>query len=231
MAAKKKNAAESPAPVASKDEAKEQIAAPEEKVIGVVSAFLEDMERSPVVINNYNSAEVKHALDDALRRILVEDYKFAEDHSYTDMKLLMGYAACFFAAGATAYSHFVPYPECRLVLIISVAAYFLLNSAMFLYAVKVEKEVIFVGTKKDPTGSDPDQKIVVSSRNKRFTPDYSLSIQIQVKGSKGKKTKESRPLSLSKNVGAWFDVAGELAADIFYKDISDLLKQDGLKLN
>ncbi|KAJ3103490.1 Signal peptidase complex subunit 2 [Phlyctochytrium planicorne] len=192
-----------------------------------------DLDRNPVVINHYNSAEVKHALDDALRRILVEDYKFVEDHSHTDRKLLMGYAACLFAAGATLYSHFHPYPDCRPVLIVSVIAYFLLNGAMFFYAVKVEKEIIFVGVKKDATGSEPDQHVTVSSRNRRFTPDYSLSIELKQRAkakSSGKKTKEIPALKLSKNVGAWFDVDGELAADVFYTDVTSLLQKVDFKM-
>ncbi|KAJ3195722.1 hypothetical protein HK101_011234 [Irineochytrium annulatum] len=197
----------------------------------VSSPYLDDMAKNPVVINHYNSAEVKHALDDSLRRILVEDYKFKEDHTHTDRKLIMGYTACLFAAGSTLYSHLVPYPDCRLVLIVSVAAYFILNGLMLGYAVKVEKEVIFVGYQKEK-----NMKIVVSSVNKRFTPDYSLTLKLTgmdgtAKTSLPRRNRKVGSLTMAKNVGSWFDVDGELAADVFHFDVSTLLASDAVSVS
>ncbi|KAI8855093.1 microsomal signal peptidase 25 kDa subunit-domain-containing protein [Chytridium lagenaria] len=172
------------------------------------SPFLEDMTGTPSFINHYNSAEVKHgALDDALRRTI----KFVEDHSHTDRKLFMGYAACLFAVGATVYSHFVPYPECRLVLIISVISYFPSQRChVFLRRQGGERGDILLEARKDSVGLDPDQKVVVSSRNKRFTPDYSLSIQLRIEGGKGKKGKGiSAALVVEECWVAGFDVEGE----------------------
>ncbi|KAJ3416782.1 Signal peptidase complex subunit 2 [Chytridiales sp. JEL 0842] len=104
----------------------------------------------PITIDTYNGAEVKHTLDDAVCRILADELGYKENHRHTDIKLVLGYTACLIAGGATAYSYFIPFPDCKDVLLGSVIAYFVLNGIMLLYALYVEQDVVFVGNKKDP---------------------------------------------------------------------------------
>ncbi|KAJ3326890.1 Signal peptidase complex subunit 2 [Blyttiomyces sp. JEL0837] len=235
MAVTRKNAAakdEVPSTTTADEVAAKQEQHETDAVSKPTSLFLEDMEKNPIVINNYNAAEVKHTLDDSIRRILVDDYGYSEDHTHTDRKLIMGYGACLFAAGATIYSYFIPYPECKLVLIVSVAAYFLMNGAMLLYALYVEKECVFLGIKRDPLKLEADKKVTVNSHYKRFSSDYSFTLEFDppLPSSGGKKgTKGKKSVTLSKSVGSWFDVDGEFAANVFHQDIVDLLGP-GLKL-
>jgi hypothetical protein len=48
------------------------------------------------------------------------------------------------------------------------------------------------------------------------------------KGGQQKGTKDV--VSLTKSVGAWFDVAGEFAVEVFYRDVTSLLSKEGLKI-
>jgi hypothetical protein len=77
---------------------------------------------APIVIDNYNAAELKHTLDDTICRVLAEDFHYKVNHTHTDRKLLLGYTACLIAGAATAYSYFVPFPECKPVLAACVIA-------------------------------------------------------------------------------------------------------------
>ncbi|KAJ3106574.1 hypothetical protein HDU96_008192, partial [Phlyctochytrium bullatum] len=120
------------------------------------------------------------------------------------------------------------------VLLVSAALYFILNGLMFLYAVRIEKEVIFVGYRKDKLGvakmfQEGDRHITVSSRNKRFTSVYSLNMEISVAG--GGAGKKATTASLVKDVGFWFDVNGLFIAEDFYSDIRAMLSRDGFKFD
>ncbi|KAI8815157.1 microsomal signal peptidase 25 kDa subunit-domain-containing protein [Cladochytrium replicatum] len=200
------------------------------------SLFLEDAAKNPLTINHYNGAEVKHTLDDAVRRILVDDYSFVENFKHVDTRLLLGYLAVVCAGFGTLYSYLVPFPKCKPVLAVSVVAYFIFNGLMMLFASFVEKDTVFMGVKKDASRIDPDVHATASSELKRFSSDYSLTINISKGGShhekgKGSKSAKSSHISLKRNIGVWFDVEGRFAADAFYRDFTSQLSSDFLKQN
>ncbi|KAJ3088780.1 Signal peptidase complex subunit 2 [Quaeritorhiza haematococci] len=228
------------------------------------SPFLDWAVKNPMIINTCNAAEIKHTVDDCLKRIpkiayilarkvalpiLIDDFKFDEDHTHIDRKLLMGYGACFFAAYASLYSYFVPFPHCKSVLLVSVVAYFILNGAMLLYAFYVEKDVVFTGVKKDPLGLDPDQTLVVSTVGNRFSSEYTIRMTLTIpdrtqNSGKGKKTPSTQKGKggaagigksvtdqLVLSVGRWFDVEGQFAAVPFHQDVVELVRGDKLKIS
>ncbi|KAI8811686.1 microsomal signal peptidase 25 kDa subunit-domain-containing protein [Cladochytrium replicatum] len=200
------------------------------------SLFLDDAAKNPIVINHYNGAEVKHTLDDAARRILVDDYTFVENYKHVDNRLLLGYLAVVCAGLGTLYSYLVPFPKCKPVLAVFVVAYFIFNGLMMLYASFVEKDTVFMGVKKDPSRIDPDVHATASSELKRFSTDYSLTLDISRGGSnagkgKGSKSSKSSRVTLKRNIGVWFDVEGRFAADAFYRDLTSQLSADFLKQN
>ncbi|KAJ3068364.1 Signal peptidase complex subunit 2 [Podochytrium sp. JEL0797] len=182
----------------------------------VQSAFVASLEQKPVIINNYNIAEVKHALDDAVRKILAMDHKFVENHTHTDLKLLLGFTSCFFAIGGALYGHFNDFQESKLIVLVCVVVYSILNGAMLGYGMFIEKDVVFVGTRKDPIiRTDPIEKVIVNAKCKKATAEYTVTVHVT-----GKKELKN---TMTKSFGAWFDEDGELVAENLAGDISSLL--------
>ncbi|TPX62522.1 hypothetical protein PhCBS80983_g00256 [Powellomyces hirtus] len=203
------------------------------------SVFCAEQATHPVIINNSNDSEMKHTLDDALKRVLVQDFKFTEIHTHIDRRLLLGFASVAFAAYASVYSYIVPFPECKPVLLVCVAAYFILNGALMLYIQHVEQNVIFQGVRRDPLGLEPDQKIVVRTSHEPFTPEYTVifnsgsdqavaSAGAAVKQTKAKKS--SGTVTLVKSFGEYFDVEGRLAPEVFVKHIAGAVNACGMKI-
>ncbi|KAJ3239627.1 hypothetical protein HDU81_005608 [Chytriomyces hyalinus] len=176
------------------------------------SAFAALLDATPVTVNNYNIAEVKHALDDSVRKILTKDHKFIEDNTHVDRKLLLGFSSCFFAIGGALYGHFNDFQESKLLVTIAIVLYSILNSSMLLYTWFVEKDTIFVGVRK---GNGSDEKILVSAKCNKAKAEYFVKLTIS-----GKKTVSN---AFTKSFGTWFDVDGELAADVLVRDVGSLL--------
>ncbi|KAI9345153.1 microsomal signal peptidase 25 kDa subunit-domain-containing protein [Zopfochytrium polystomum] len=244
--------------------------------------FLADLQGQPIVINHYSWPDVKHTLDDSIRRILADDLNFTEDNTHTDRRLLLGYSACVFSASATAYSFLVPFNDSKPVIVAAVVAYCLLNAAMIAYAFLVERDCIFVGhlveeeeeedddgevvdggdarkKKKNKSKEGRRTRVVATSAVARTKGEYSFSIAFdpprnaaaaagdanaqppstgkqkrgggggahhskQQQQQKQQKQQKQQPPSLTRSVGAWFDVEGEFAADVFYRDVMDVVE-------
>ncbi|KAJ3030360.1 UNVERIFIED_CONTAM: hypothetical protein HDU68_009285 [Siphonaria sp. JEL0065] len=203
------------------------------------SAFLETLEKSPVVINNYNIAEVKHALDDAVRKILIHDHKFVENHAHVDRKLFLGFSSCFFAIGGALYGHFNDFQESKPLVFLCIVLYSLLNGGMLLYGMVVEKDIVFVGTRKDDlvrtvspfyytsclkgrglfiassVKKDPKEVVVVTAKCKKATAEYTFTLKLSGK----KEITNTRTQSF----GAYFDEEGELVGEPLVRDVGSLL--------
>lgn len=107
-------------------------------------------ERYPLKVNLLGIADVKIALDDAIRSILIDEGHFAEDNTHSNRKLILGYVAVVVALVSSAYSYFVPFSDSKALLGKGVFTYFVLVSVMWLYGLVVEKDCLFVGTQSDP---------------------------------------------------------------------------------
>ena len=100
-------------------------------------------------VNLLSLADVKSALDDAVRSILIDEALFAEDHTHSNRKLVLGYVAAFVALVSSAYSFYFPFVVSKGLLGKGVVTYFALVLAMWLYSLFVEKECLFVGMLSD----------------------------------------------------------------------------------
>ncbi|KAI8587792.1 microsomal signal peptidase 25 kDa subunit-domain-containing protein [Geranomyces variabilis] len=215
----------------------------------VPSAFCVDLASNPIIVNNSSDSELKHALDDALKKVLVQDFSFIENHTHTDTRLLLGYASVLFAAIASAYSYVVPFPECKPVLAVCVAAYFVLNGAMVGYTTFVEGNVIFRGVRKDVLGLDPDEYITVRTTHEQFSSDVKIEFFFGNDTSKtaaptsaaGKKAASAAAqakkgaavaaagsragvVTLVKSFGAYYDVDGRLSGEALMRDVAGVLR-------
>jgi len=128
----------------------------------------------PVKINKWDGNAAKNALDDAVRKLLSERFGYIERTHFIDIRLFLATIAVGFALFALLWDWLHPFPKSKFVLIICVAAYFLLMSALQLYTMFVEKGTFYVAVDEDPTGTKGDSYWSFSSTLKRFDHMYTL---------------------------------------------------------
>ncbi|KXS10583.1 SPC25-domain-containing protein [Gonapodya prolifera JEL478] len=133
-------------------------------------------EHHPIKLIPNNPADLRLTLDDSIRGILLEDYKFREDNTHADRKLVTGYLACFIAALAGAYSTLVnpDFQETRPLMLVSVISFFILYVGFQWYMLYVEQNTIFVGEQRDELGFEPPKYLHISSENERYSTSYKL---------------------------------------------------------
>lgn len=176
----------------------------------------------PVKVDKWNATTVKNALDDAVRMIMTKHFKYDENHTLMDQRLVICTVACLFAGTALVYDYLRPFPESRLVLLVCVVSYFLLMGVLTLYTTYVERNHFLIVHQKDPAGVDPDKVWTIDSCMKRFDDMYTLSLLFE-----DKQNNLYQESSFTKSVGCWFDENGELVGENFLKDVAAL--HDGLK--
>ncbi|KAJ3021904.1 hypothetical protein HKX48_007485 [Thoreauomyces humboldtii] len=208
-----------------------------------------DYVTTPVIVNSSNATDMKYALDDAFKKVLIQDLKFTEIHTHTDTRLLIGFAAVAFSAYASVYSYVVPFPECKLILLGCVIAYFTLNSILMLYATFVEKNVVFQGVRKDPLGIEYDERISLRVTHEPFAANYTAVFEsvaapsrvakanvptissVKRKGGLNAKAgKQSGVVTLTKSFGDYFDVEGRLAPEVVARHVAASVSGCGMKL-
>uniref|UniRef100_A0A0K8RKW3 Signal peptidase complex subunit 2 n=1 Tax=Ixodes ricinus TaxID=34613 RepID=A0A0K8RKW3_IXORI len=171
----------------------------------------------PVKVDKWDGSAVRNALDDAVKKIMTEKYKYVENPRLTDGRL----AICTVAVGAAMFAllwdYLYPFPESRCVLIGCVLSYFFLMGVLTLYTSFLEKGIFLVAVQKDPSGLDPDSVWTVSSSLKRFDDVYHLQLQYR-----DGKTRATREAKLDKSIALWFDEAGNLLFDAFEPQLCKL---------
>ncbi|XP_033099787.1 probable signal peptidase complex subunit 2 [Anneissia japonica] len=171
----------------------------------------------PVTIAKWDGAAVKNSLDDAVRKIMKEKYKYEENFKLVDIRLVICTVSCIFAMFALAWDYFYPFPESCTVLFICVVSYFIMMGILTFYTAYIEKSHFLVTHEKDQAGIDPDNVWVVDSCLKRFDDMYTLEIHF-TNGT----SKVERESSLTKSVSSWFDESGTLQLELFEKDVQSL---------
>ncbi|KAF9189531.1 hypothetical protein BGZ51_005604 [Haplosporangium sp. Z 767] len=184
-----------------------------------------------IKVDKSNLLDLKNACDDALKEYLESNAGYKQSHKHTDIKLVLGYLGCAFAAAGSYYGYIHPFelPETKFWTGVSVVLYYLFNALMMVYAYFVEKETIFTGSKSTPNGT---QTITVSSAVRNYNPYYDLDIRMNISGSSTvsssssstvSKTKKSTHQQFSTAFRYWFDEDGVLAQDLFEADLSKFL--------
>ncbi|RWS21225.1 putative signal peptidase complex subunit 2-like protein [Leptotrombidium deliense] len=179
----------------------------------------ESDEKEEVKIDKWDGTALKNTLDDTVRKIFTEKYKYVECHKLMDIRLTICVTAVSAAMFALVYDYFNPFPASKIVLITCVLTYFTLMGILTLYTTMVEKGIFLVVKSTDVVGMDPPKVFTVSSYLKRFDDIYTLSIEFT--DGRGSKPVE---VSLSKSVANWFDENGILV-DRFENDVTDLHSQ------
>ncbi|KAI0074089.1 SPC25-domain-containing protein [Panus rudis PR-1116 ss-1] len=125
-----------------------QTEAPSLSELLVAAAEADRLEEEEVKVNNASITEMKHACDDALKRFLSRPELFKQIYTHTDVRLALGWASVFVAAGTGLYGYKVDFEESKHVVWFGVILYVTLTICQTLYAYFVEKDTVFVGRRK-----------------------------------------------------------------------------------
>ncbi|KAG0197118.1 hypothetical protein BGX28_009373 [Mortierella sp. GBA30] len=180
-----------------------------------------------IKVDKSSLPDLKSACDDALKEYLESKAGYRQSHRHTDIKLVLGYIGCAFAAAGSYYGYIHPFelPATKFWTFVSVVLYYLCNVLMMAYAYLVEKNIVFTGSKVTPNGT---QTISVGSSVKGYNPYYDLEVHMDFSGSSSSpssssKTRKSTHQQFSTAFRYWFDEDGVLAQDLFEADIAKFL--------
>jgi hypothetical protein len=182
----------------------------------------------PVKVNNGNQIELKNAVDDHIKKYLTTSLGLVQNHTHTDIKLVLGYVACIFAGVASWYGYVNSFEESKFLTTVCVAAYFGLNTVALLYGMFAEKDALFVGSKA-VTG----ESVRIDANLKRYSDKYSLTFHRlpNTMDTKEPKLTGKKPLqhNLTRSFGAWFDEDGVLVEKTLEKDLREGLETIGVR--
>ncbi|KAK4103179.1 SPC25-domain-containing protein [Parathielavia hyrcaniae] len=162
------------------------------------------MAASQEKITVYNLADLKNTSDDAIPNYL-NSLGFAQSHRLTDVRLALGYSAFALAAACFAWDYKFGFDSTKQFTAAAVALYTLLNGALTLWVVYVERGTVYVGTA--PRGGET---VRVSTATKKNVPTYHVTVEVTGKGGKGLET-----LKISRAFTEWFDGVGRFVAAPF----------------
>ncbi|KAI9591475.1 microsomal signal peptidase 25 kDa subunit-domain-containing protein [Syncephalis fuscata] len=166
-----------------------------------------------VIVNKLSLSELRYASDDAVKEYLNEKRKYQQVHRHTDIKLLLGYAACAVALGDFLYGWKKPFEQFRTVSAISVSVYVILSLAAALYTYFVEDKNIYIGKRGHET-------IRMDVEVKDAKPIYHVNVVREL--TDGNEV-DRRERTLAKPFTDWFDVNGLLVRERLELDIASLL--------
>lgn len=121
-------------------------------------------EETETKVDKWDWNAVKNALDDSIRKFIVSQNGFKEDHSLMNGRLLISTIGVLFSAYAIVYDYLHPFPESRTVLIACVLLYFITIGILTLYTAFLEKTCF--ATAKQTVGSDKPNFWKISSKQK-----------------------------------------------------------------
>lgn len=171
----------------------------------------------PVKVDKWDGSAVKNALDDGVKKVFTEKFKYVESHYLMDGRLAISAIAVGAAMFALLWDYLHPFPQSRPVLIMCVVSYFILMGLLTLYTSFIEKGIFLVAIDKDQAGVDPDHVWKVSSSLKRFDDVYNLVVSFT-----DGVTKSTREASVQKSISCWFDENGTLLFDLFEPEVTKL---------
>jgi len=118
-----------------------------------------------VKVNKYDNSALKQTLDDAIIKYITEELGHQEDHSISNIKLVLGALGCILAV----VSHFypLPFPANKPLLLFCVVCYFC-SSGILQYITSYVQQDIILLTK----ASSPQPAIEVHTSMNKYEPDY-----------------------------------------------------------
>jgi len=150
----------------------------------------------------YSLNDLKNSTDDALAPYLTSlpsPYKFKQDHTFTNIRLALGYTAVLIA-GVTFYADWkLGWEATKSGTAGAVGAYFFLNALLTYWIMGVEEGRVFVGRREG------GQKLTLKSSVQKHKPVYKLKVRYEAPS--GKKWQDSE---IEAPFTTWFSQDGYL---------------------
>ncbi|KKA27623.1 hypothetical protein TD95_001723 [Thielaviopsis punctulata] len=150
-------------------------------------------------ISVYNLSDLKNTSDDAIPNYL-NSIKFKQVHFLADVRLGLGYAAVFIAAGCFAWDYKLGFDATKSYTAIAVALYAVLNGLMTLWSFFIEQHTVYEGMA--PDGS----KLTLGTRTTKGSPVYQVNATVVAPDGKTRRLEFEAPFA------SWFDEAGRFVA-------------------
>ncbi|KXX73387.1 Signal peptidase complex subunit SPC2 [Madurella mycetomatis] len=148
------------------------------------------------------SPDLKNTSDDAIPNYL-NSLSFRQSHHLTDVRLALGYSAFLLAGACFLWDYKLGFDSTKYLTAAAVAVYTLLNGALTLWILYVERGTVYEGTA--PSG----ETVRISTSTKKNVPTYYMTIEIGHKDGKKEKLEVSRAFT------EWFDAVGHFVAAPF----------------
>mmetsp|Transcript_5220 Transcript_5220/g.5985 ORF Transcript_5220/g.5985 Transcript_5220/m.5985 type:complete len:209 (-) Transcript_5220:44-670(-) len=197
--------------------------------MGQVLGLGKTKKKDKAAIQIDDPAVVKHALDDAFAKFIVEE-GYEEDVSWSNFKLVMGFTGVAFALLGQFYP--MPFPASRLFLAVCVVVYFILHTGLQFIIVCIDKDKIMFTYPKKTQGppssgkkkrakagvakADATKGLCIESNLTRYETDYTLTVSYRGGGG----PKYSKTLQITD----FFDTEGMFLPDAFNAAGKDILR-------
>ncbi|XP_066923754.1 signal peptidase complex subunit 2-like [Clytia hemisphaerica] len=167
-----------------------------------------------IKVEKWDGNALKHALDDAVRKIFTDDLKYIEKNTYVDVRLLLSFLGVAVAGYALIYDFLNPFPASKWVLAFCVISYFIFMTILTGFMTFVEKNIILLATQKEASGLDPDSTWTIQTSLKRFDDEFLIEM-IKDDGA----TKKTITGSLTSSVANYVDVNGVILVNKLKTDV------------
>jgi len=202
---------------------------PADRPTGPLSIITPPEDRFPVKVNNANVTELKIACDDAIKRYLSRPDLFNQIHLHTDVRLALGWASVFVAAGTGFYGYKVEFEKSKPVVWLGMILYVVLTTVQTLYAYFVEGSTVFIGKRKTFSKRIVTERITLSSATEPAAgskpPGYELSVTYVRSTSGGKSLLAKGKTRRVKGYNAFFDEKGTMDQEAFERWAGELVEQ------
>ncbi|KDQ58473.1 hypothetical protein JAAARDRAFT_34280 [Jaapia argillacea MUCL 33604] len=195
--------------------------------LSLLNLALSPSERDEVKVNNSNLTDLKNACDDAVKRFLSRPDLFKQIHTHTDVRLALGWASVFVAAGTAYYGWKVEFEQSKPVVWAGLIIYVLLTALQALYAYFVEGDVVFVGKRKTFEKRIVTERITLSSHTtpskSSKPPSYHLTATYVRSASGGKSLLNRGNASQGRGYTTFFDEKGTMDQERFETWVAELV--------